>query len=206
MVKIVLFGIFSVILKGRGLFSIVTGDVPKPTDPEEAGKWEKNDAKAQELLVTRMEEGSLTHILSCTTSKDMWSKLKSVYDKESFVSVHLLQQKFFSLEFVDNNVSIFISQIEEIRNKLKQAGEEISDKMVITKVLMSLPERYKHFRSAWESVSDDKQTLEELTSRLFVEDERSKSSEETTALVGASNTKEQPKAKGVAGNATAARK
>lgn len=45
----------SVILKGRGLFEIVNGENVKPLEPaEEVAKWEKNDAKAQELLVTRM--------------------------------------------------------------------------------------------------------------------------------------------------------
>lgn len=81
----------------------------------------------------------------------MWSKLKLIYDKESVVSIHLLQQKFFTLEFKES-VSTYISQLEEIRNKLKQAGEELSEKMIMTKIIMSLPEQYKHFRSAWESV------------------------------------------------------
>lgn len=75
----------------------------------------------------------------------------------------LLQQKFFSLSFGNETVPAYISKIEEIKNKVEEAGEELSDKMIMTKVLMSLPDEYKHFRSAWESVPQDKQTLEELT-------------------------------------------
>lgn len=178
----------SVILKGRGWFDVVTGERIKPTTGDDAiHKWIRDDAKAQELIVTRMEQGPLTHLLSCESSKEMWTKLKSVYDKESVVSVHLLQQKFFSMEFGDT-VSNYISQLEEIKTKLKQAGEEISDKMIITKILMSLPEPYKHFRSAWESVPTDKQTLDELTSRLLLEEERTNPLElGTTALAAKRN-------------------
>lgn len=57
-------------------------------------------------------------------------------------------------------MSTFFSKIQELQNKLKQMGEEVSDKFVITKVLMSLPDQYKHFASAWESAPDSKQTMD----------------------------------------------
>lgn len=171
-----------IILKGRGYYSIVDGTRQKPTAAgDDLTKWIKDDCKAQEVIVLRMEQGPLTHLLSCETSRDMWLKLKTVYDKESTVSVHLLQQRFFLLEF-DGSVSRLLSQIEEIKTKLKTAGETLSDKMIITKILMALPDKFRHFRSAWESVDVNKQTLEELTSRLLLEEERYKSEENSTAL------------------------
>lgn len=177
----------TVILKGRSLFDIVSGSKEKPTSGAEAiAAWEKEDAKAQTILVTRIEEGPLVHLLSCETSHEMWAKLKSVFDKESVVSIHLLQQKFFMLEFGNESVSTYVSKLEEIKSKLKQAGEEISSKMVMTKILMSLPEHFRHFRSAWESVPEDNQTLDELISRLLIEEERSKSADEVTALTSSS--------------------
>lgn len=116
----------SVMLKGEGVFDFVSGEKLKPTSGEkETAAWEKNDAKAQQLIVTRMEEGPLTHILSCETACEMWSKLKSVYDKESVVSIHLLQQKFFLMDFQGESVSSYISKIEEIRNELKKAGGKV---------------------------------------------------------------------------------
>lgn len=173
----------SVILRSRGLYDIVTGENLKPdSGTADIEKWIKGDCKAQEIIVTRVEPGPMTHLLSCETACEMWTKLKSVFDKESVVSVHLLQQKLFSLEFADQSVSTYISQLEEIQSKLKQAGEELSEKMLITKILMSLPVRFKHFRSAWESVASPNQTLSELTSRLLIEEERLKSEENTTAL------------------------
>lgn len=75
------------------------------------------------------------------------------------------------------------SKIDEIVNQLKQLGEAVSDKMVITKILMSLPDDFKHFISAWESVSEDKQKIENLLARLLVEEERLKNTEKPVALV-----------------------
>lgn len=104
------------------------------TPPSEKEAEEKiclgKGAKAQELIVTRMEVAPLTHLLSCTTSASMWAKLKTVYEKESAVSVHLLQQKFFALQFGEDYVVTVLSQLEEINTKLKQAGEPLSEKMM----------------------------------------------------------------------------
>lgn len=50
-------------------------------------------------------------------------------------------------------------------NQLKQLGEIVSDKMVITKVLMTLPPQFRHFVSAWESVPQTSQTLNDLHER-----------------------------------------
>lgn len=52
---------------------------------------------------------------------------------------------------------------------------------------MSLPEQYKYFRSAWESVPMENQTLEELTVRLLIEEERMKSLEGASVLASTSN-------------------
>lgn len=54
--------------------------------------------------------------------------------------------------------------------------------MVVTKVLMALPDNLKHFVSAWESSPLEQQTLKELTARLLIEEERLKQSDQAVAL------------------------
>ncbi|KAL4123351.1 hypothetical protein QTP88_015547 [Uroleucon formosanum] len=64
-------------------------------------------------------------------------------------SVTLIQQKFYSyVKNPDDNMAIHISKLESLSRKLKQLGEPISDSMLMTKILMTLPENYKHFYSA----------------------------------------------------------
>ncbi|KAK9694861.1 Zinc knuckle [Popillia japonica] len=55
--------------------------------------------------------------------------------------------------------------------------------MVITKIITSLPDMYKHFVSAWDSVQSEKQTLSELTARLLIEEQRTNNRQEVTALL-----------------------
>lgn len=181
-----------VIMKSRGYYELLIGQCKKPSENAEVAKWVKHDAKAQELIiVTRMGEEAITHILSCESACEMWKKLTSVYDKESDVSVHLLQQRFILMEFGNNNVSTLISHLDEIRNKPKQAN--VSEKMILTKIFMSLPDRYKYFRSAWESVPTANQSLSELTSRLSIEEEIMTNAEENTALASSSQKERQQK-------------
>ena len=121
-----------IMLKSKGLYEITMGISQKPvTDPN--GEWDRKDARAQEIIAVRMDAKVLTHLLSCQTSAQMWEKLKSIYEHQLQVSVHLLQQRFFGLEYNQGNVAEFVSQLEEIKGNLKQLGEELSDKMVMTK-------------------------------------------------------------------------
>lgn len=172
-----------VTLIAKELFDVVNGSTPKPEvgNAEEQKAFNIKDAKAQEILVSRMEQGPLSHIISCGSSSEMWTKLHAIYERQSNVSVHLLQQQFFNMKFEDN-VMNFLSKIQNLIATIKQQSNEIPENMVITKVIMSLPEQYKHFISAWESVADDQRTLSNLTARLLIEEERLKSNEKTVAL------------------------
>jgi len=87
--------------------------------------------------------------------------------------MYLLQQKFFS--YVKNptdNISAHISKLEKLANDLKLAGENITDNMLITTILMTLPNSYQHFYSAWDSMLSENKTINNLTGRLLLEESR----------------------------------
>lgn len=53
-----------VILMAKGVYSITSGEEKKPDDgADNLQKWLLGDAKAQEALVTRMEEGHMTKVI-----------------------------------------------------------------------------------------------------------------------------------------------
>lgn len=170
-----------ILLRSQDLLDVVQGIKVKPEEATEKAKWEKLDAKAQTWLVTRMSEGAMMHILTCSTSAEMWRKLSSVYEQTSETSIHIVQQRFFQYKYENGiSMSTFLSKIEELKNQLKQMGESVSEKFVITKVLMSLPADYKHFVSAWESAPEEKQTYDNLVARLLIEEERIKDKEDVS--------------------------
>lgn len=160
----------TVTLKGAGLFSIVSDEKIK----EKPENFDARDAKAQAIIVSRLTEAVMVHVLTCKSSEEMWKKLHSVYEAKSATSTLMLQQKFFQFKYEGGDSATFLSKLQEMTCQLKQAGEEISDKFLITKILMSLPECYGHFISAWESVESSKQVYDDLVARLLVEEERMK--------------------------------
>lgn len=165
----------TVLLRGQNWLDIVEGKLVKPEDGAARMSWESKDAKAQTLMVTRMTENVMLHIISCSTSAEIWKKLRSVYEQKSETSVHIVQQRLFQYKYENGiEMSLFLSKIQEMQHQLKQMGEEISDKLIITKILMALPDEYKHFISAWESAPDSKQTIDNLVARLLVEEQRVK--------------------------------
>lgn len=74
---------------------------------------------------------------------------------------------------------MFISKLSSIVQQLKDLGIVIPKEMVVTKILMGLPEEYNHFSSAWESTAEAEQTIENLTSRLVMEENRIAQQRET---------------------------
>lgn len=170
-----------VLLRGLGVFEIAEATRVKPEEEIDLRAWLKKDSKAPSLIVTRLSESIMLHVLTCTSAAEMWRKLHSVYEQKSNTSIHMVQQQFFQLKYTQGiEMSLFISKVQEFQSKLKQLGEEISDKFVMTKILMSLPEGYDHFVSAWESTSDERQTLDNLIARLLVEEERLKAKMDTS--------------------------
>ncbi|UYV68055.1 hypothetical protein LAZ67_5002921 [Cordylochernes scorpioides] len=57
-----------------------------------------------------------------------------------------------------------------LAQQMKDLGEPISDVALITKIICSLPDKYKNFITAWDSVSSEEKTLENLTARLLKEE------------------------------------
>ncbi|KAK9720589.1 hypothetical protein QE152_g21996 [Popillia japonica] len=93
-----------VILMAKGLYDITTGNEKEPAEVDLKASWKLKDAKAQEALVTRMEEGPLSHVMQCVNAAEMWAKLESIYDRKSDVSTHLLNEQFYNLKFENDDI------------------------------------------------------------------------------------------------------
>ncbi|XP_045453529.1 uncharacterized protein LOC123662775 [Melitaea cinxia] len=122
----------------------------------------------------------MLHVQNCETAQEIWDKLTTVYEQKSDVSLHILQQRFFEEKYNGSeDVSTFIAKIEAIVTKVRQAKGEIAENMIVTKIISSLGENFRHFVSAWDSVPIEKRTLSELTARLIREEQRNKMFQES---------------------------
>lgn len=65
------------------------------------------------------------------------------------------------------NMPRFVLKVEELKSKLQEMGEDISERINIRNILMSLSNCYKHFISAWV----DEQIIHNLLAKLLTENE-----------------------------------
>ncbi|XP_033361530.1 uncharacterized protein LOC117239900 [Bombus vosnesenskii] len=137
-------------------------------------------------------EGNLCHpgrkplnlVLCCTTAHEMWKKLNTVYDMKSDENLNMVQEQFFDLKWEESeNVSYNLSKLELIAAKMKALGSEIGEKMLITRILSVLPYKFDHFHSAWDSVEEEKKTLDRLSTRLMTEEISWKKDDQETSVV-----------------------
>lgn len=183
-------------LEAADLFDIVNGVEMAPVDGiEDFDKkivaWNKSDAKARRVISAACKKQPVLQIMNCKTSNDMWETLKSTYEQASKSNILFLQQKYYS--FVKNpndDIATFLSKLMEVVQQMRDQGENVSESMVMTKVLMSLPAAYNHFYSAWESTIAENQTMANLRARLMAEELRLQSQgqvENVEALVAKRN-------------------
>ncbi|XP_048270039.1 tyrosine-protein kinase Btk29A isoform X1 [Bombus terrestris] len=65
---------------------------------------------------------------------------------------------------------------------MKALGSEIGEKMLISRILSVLPNKFNHFHSAWDSVEEEKKTLDRLSIRLMTEEIRWKKNDQKTSV------------------------
>lgn len=158
-------------LKAKGLFEFVNGAAKKPEKTEEMEAWARRDANAMFVLTSAMEFKQIAIIENCSTAVEIMEKLDSIYQQKSEFNKMTLLEKFHRLKMEPSeSVICYISRTENLVKQIKDAGETITETAVVTKILCTLPEKFRNFRQAWLSTEEGKQTLRNLTSRLLDEE------------------------------------
>ena len=103
----------------------------------------------------------------------MWTKLHAVYEQKNNAGKQLLIEKFYSYKCnSSDDIATHISKLEYLVQRIRDAGDEISENILMSKIISSLPDEYNHFSSAWDSTATADKTLVNLTQRLMVEEYR----------------------------------
>lgn len=162
-------------LDGMDVFDVVDGSAEKPEDSErdKLAIWKRKDKKARNVIGTSVHFNLVKLIMYCETSKEMWDKLHSVFYQKSQIGIHILQKQFFTLEKEPGeSMASHIAKLEDIAHRLATLKEPISKSMLMTKILLSLPNEYGHFHVAWDSTEEKDKTLHNLRNRLMGEEAR----------------------------------
>jgi hypothetical protein len=142
-----------------------------------ADDWKKLDQKAKRKIRLRLLDSLLLNVSEEATTKDLWDKLRNLYQYKSLVNKLLLRKKLYNLRMRDgdsvadhlNAFNIVVSQLVSVEIKISD-----EDKCII--LLCSLPD-------SWDSlvVAIGSNTMalkfDEVVSSLFSEEMRQKNME-----------------------------
>lgn len=148
--------------------------------------WLRDDAKARAIISSAMENIQLECVLVCTTAKEMWDALSRVHEQKSASNKLILTQRFHEYKMSSTDTVVqHVSKVQNMAQQLRDLGENVSELMIMAKILVGLTTKYNTFATAWDSVEPARQTIEHLSERLIREESRLTAEGEATSALAA---------------------
>nr|XP_019067534.1 uncharacterized protein LOC109119448 [Solanum lycopersicum] len=154
------------VLEGYELWKTVMADKPLatlPANPTLVQKKSNNDEKAKKfkaksLMQNDMVDTVFYRIMDCKTAKEAWDMFKKEYqgsDRTRQIQVLNLKRQFESLNMQeDETITKYADRISLIVNNIRLLGEEFTDKRIVEKVIVTLPERFEFNISSLDESKD----------------------------------------------------
>jgi hypothetical protein len=111
--------------------SIVDGYTTPAVPPtnEKAMKLGQNNSKATNALLNGLRESIFTKVEHCKSAKEIWDKLRNIYEGDSKAKATKLQSYRGQFEQInmkeDENIATYFLRVDEIVNAILGLGEEI---------------------------------------------------------------------------------
>jgi hypothetical protein len=155
-------------------YSIVNGYVipnNAPTNPNEKNLMICN-SKSRHVILGALAPTIGSKVMGCNTAKEVWDKLKSIYEGDPKVKKVKLQRhraEFENLKMDEKeDIATYFLRVDEVVNAIKGLGEYLNESLVVQKVLRSLLLKYDAKVSAIEETRDlTKMTMDELHGSLI---------------------------------------
>lgn len=164
------------ILKKNDLWEYVTGTLPQPGKSDaKYAEWIKNDGKAESDILLAVSPSELIALDGLETSKDIWEKLKSLYQSSGPArKASLLKKLVLTRMQEEDDLKKHIADFFDAVKKLKEIGLVVIDELLAILLLYSLPDSFAMFRTAMESRDELPST--ELLKVKIVEDHEGRKS------------------------------
>jgi hypothetical protein len=165
------------LMEGYGVWTIAKGTEVKPdvavgATTTQIQDWEKHENKAKVLLRMSVKDSIIPHIREANTSAETWTTLKALYETSNTNRIMFLKTKLLGIKMDGNeSVSSFLGRIKEVKDKLGNIGETVSNTDLVTITLNGMLEDYQMFITGL-AAREKPPTFEELTGILLQEEER----------------------------------
>jgi hypothetical protein len=163
-------------MEGYGVWNIAKGTELKPNAAAGATvaqiqDWEKRENKAKVLLRMSVKDNIIPHIREATTSAATWIAFKALYETSNTNRILFLKSKLLGIKMDGNeSVSSSLGRIKEVKDKLVNIGEIVSNTDLVTITLNGMLEYYHMFITGL-TAREKPPPFEELTGILLQEEE-----------------------------------
>jgi hypothetical protein len=121
--------------------------VPKTAPSDTTTKKLCNDnSRVSNAILGGLANNVFVKVMHCKLEKWIWDKIQIIYEGDSKVKQEKIQMYRRQFEILkmkeEKNIAKYLLRVDEIVHILKRLGEELDEKIVVQKVLRSVPMRY----------------------------------------------------------------
>lgn len=174
------------ICRKEGCVEALENDPPETTESATVkANFQKEDAKAQAIIVTGLSDKHLDIVKDCETAKTQIEALKSVFTRTTSLTKLAVWRRLINLknEQCENMEDLFL-KFDTIVRDLKEHKTVLNDSDKVCHLLLSLPERYNSVVTALETIENVK--FDFVKSRLLDEELKIKAKSEDLSSFKAS--------------------
>ena len=143
------------------------GPTTTPVASETEWRLMECNAKAMHALLGGLIGSEFIKVMHCNSTKEIWDKLKNVYEGDGKVKGAKLQtyrRKFEHLTMKEEeDIATYFLRVDEILDTMRGLGEQVENTTLVQKILRSLPIIFDSKVASLEERKDpDKLSMDEL--------------------------------------------
>ncbi|BAT83763.1 hypothetical protein VIGAN_04098100, partial [Vigna angularis var. angularis] len=106
----------------------------------------QKDSRALFVLQQAVDDTIFPRIIGATSAKQAWNTIQEEFqgsDEVRNIKLHSLRREFELLRMKESEtIKDYYSRIKEIVSQMRAYGENILDKKIVEKILISIPQKY----------------------------------------------------------------
>ncbi|GAA0166827.1 hypothetical protein LIER_21893 [Lithospermum erythrorhizon] len=175
------------LLRAKGLRGIVERVVGEPVDNSVLTDHQRalldevrtKDHQVKHYLFQALDREVFEQILDRRSSKIIWESMEKKFggnQKVKKTNCNALRRKFELLEMKKTKtIDQYVAKVTQVANKLRSNGEEMSDSVIVSKIMRTLTEQFNYVCvSIEESTNMEEVSVDELQSTLAMHEQKFK--------------------------------
>lgn len=169
------------LLYSKDLYDPIDGKKPEDMSEDD---WKKENQKVVACIRQWLDDVVFHHVSNEISAESLWKKLHDLYERKTAGNKAFLIRKLVNLKYKESGTGTIgghLNEMQSIVNQLASMEMVLDDELQALLLLSSLPESWETLVvSLSNSSPNGKLTMSQVTSNLFNEEVRRKSSSEVS--------------------------